>query len=232
VVQVYVRRETAGVHRPDRTLAGFARVELAPGESATVTLALGAAALRHWDLRTRSWEVERGTWTVLAGANVADLPLAAVVEVAGTVPANHDDPAPTRYRTGDVRNVPDADFAALLGRPAPPASWSGPLGVNDALGRMQTARSPLARLAYRVLAFLRDRAERRGKPDLNILFLLNMPFRAIAKMTNGMVSAEMVDGLVRIVNGHFFAGAGATIRGFVRNRRANRTTARQLRGDA
>jgi beta-glucosidase len=232
VVQVYVRRETPGVHRPDRTLAGFARVELAPGESATVTLALGAAALRHWDLRTRSWEVERGTWTVLAGANVADLPLAAVVEVAGTVPANHDDPAPTRYRTGDVRNVPDADFAALLGRPAPPASWSGPLGVNDALGRMQTARSPLARLAYRVLAFLRDRAERRGKPDLNILFLLNMPFRAIAKMTNGMVSAEMVDGLVRIVNGHFFAGAGATIRGFVRNRRANRTTARQLRGDA
>jgi beta-glucosidase len=51
-------------------------------------------------------------------------------------------------------------------------------------------------------------------------------------MTNGMVSAEMVDGIVRIVNGHFFSGAGATVRGFVRNRRANRTTARQLRGDA
>jgi beta-glucosidase len=97
---------------------------------------------------------------------------------------------------------------------------------------MQSARSPLARLAYRVLAFLRDRADRRGKPDLNILFLLNMPFRAIGKMTNGMVSAEMVDGIVRIVNGHFFSGAGATVRGFVRNRRANRETARQLRGDA
>jgi beta-glucosidase len=83
-----------------------------------------------------------------------------------------------------------------------------------------------------VLAFLRDRADRRGKPDLNILFLLNMPFRAIGKMTNGMVSAEMVDGIVRIVNGHFFSGAGATVRGVVRNRRANRTTARQLRGDA
>ncbi|TKR27215.1 glycosyl hydrolase [Cellulomonas hominis] len=232
VVQVYVRRETPGVHRPDRTLAGFARVELAPGESATVTVPLGDAAFRHWGLRTRSWEVERGTWTVLAGANVADLPLTAAIEVAGTVPASHDDPAPARYRTGDVRHVPDADFAALLGRPVPAASWSGPLGVNDALGRMQTARSPLARLAYRVLALLRDRADRKGKPDLNILFLLNMPFRAIGKMTNGMVSAEMVDGIVRIVNGHFFAGAGATIRGFVRNRRANRTTARRLRGDA
>jgi len=232
VVQVYVRRETPGVHRPDRTLAGFARVELAPGESTTVTVPLGDAAFRHWDTATGSWQVERGTWTVLAGANVDDLPLSAAVEVAGTVEPLAEDPAPVRYRTGDVRHVPDADFAALLGRPVPAATWSGPLGVNDALGRMQTARSPLARLAYRVLALLRDRADRKGKPDLNILFLLNMPFRAIAKMTNGMVSAEMVDGIVRIVNGRFFSGAGTVVRGFVRNARANRRTARTLRGDA
>ena len=232
VVQVYVHRDTPGVHLPDRTLAGFARVELAPGESATVTVPLGDAAFRHFDVRSRAWQVERGTWTVLAGANVAALPLSAEVEVAGTVEPAAVDPAPARYRTGDVRHVPDADFAALLGRPVPPTAWSGPLGVNDALGRMSGARSPLARLAYRVLALLRDRADRKGEPDLNILFLLNMPFRAIGKMTNGMVSAEMVDGLVSIVNGHFWRGAATTVRAFVRNRRANRATARALRGDA
>jgi beta-glucosidase len=232
VVQVYVRSQTGGVHRPDRTLAGFARVELAPGESATVTVPLGDAAFRHWDVRTGSWQVERGTYVVLAGSHVEDLPLSATVEVAGTVEPVTDDPAPARYRTGDVRHVPDADFAALLGRPVPPAAWSGPLGVNDALGRMQHARSPLARLAHRVLALLRDRADRRGKPDLNILFLLNMPFRAIGKMTGGMVSAEMVDGLVTVVNGRFLAGATATVRGYVRNRRADRATRRELRGDA
>ncbi|WP_454049782.1 hypothetical protein [Cellulomonas sp. Marseille-Q8402] len=193
---------------------------------------LGDRAFRHWDVRTGAWQVEQGEFAVLAGAHVDDLPLSATVAVTGTIPAVTDDPAPARYRTGDVRDVPEADFAALLGRPVPTAAWSGPLGVNDALGRMQTARSPLARLAYRVLAFLRDRADRRGKPDLNILFLLNMPFRAIGKMTGGAVSAEMVDGIVRIVNGQFLAGAGATICGFVRNRRADRRTARALRGDA
>ncbi|MFF1528019.1 glycoside hydrolase family 3 C-terminal domain-containing protein [Cellulomonas sp. NPDC058312] len=231
VVQVYVRRETPGVHRPDRTLAGFARVELAPGESATVTVPLGDAAFRHWDLGTGAWQVEQGTYAVLAGAHVDDLPLAASVAVTGTTAAVVDAHVPDRYRTGAVAQVPDADFAALLGRPVPPAAWAGELTANDALGRMQHARSPLARLAYRVLAALRDRADRKGKPDLNILFLLNMPLRAVGKMTNGMVSAEMVDGLVRIVNGRFLAGAGATLRGFVRNRRANRATARRLRGD-
>ncbi|HEY0218037.1 MAG TPA: glycoside hydrolase family 3 C-terminal domain-containing protein, partial [Cellulomonas sp.] len=232
VVQVYVRRETAGVHRPDRTLAGFARVELAPGESRTVTVPLGDQAFRHYHVGTGAWQVEQGTYAVLAGAHVDDLPLSASVTLVGTLPAVTDDPAPDRYRTGDVHDVPDADFAALLGRPVPPAAWSGPLGADDALGRMGDARSPLARLAYRVLARKRDRSEARGTPDLNILFLLNMPFRAIAKMTNGMVSPAMVDGIVDIVNGHFFRGTGATLRAFLRNRRADRATLRRLRGEA
>lgn len=232
VVQVYVRRETPGVHRPVRTLAGFARVELAPGESRTVTVPLGDAAFRHWDVATGAWQVEQGTWTVLAGAHVDDLPLEAVVELTGTVPARDETHLPEAYRTGRVHDVSDAEFAAVLGRPVPTADWSGPLGVNDPLSRLADARSPLARLAYRVLASRRDAADRKGSPDLNILFLLNMPFRAIGKMTGGMVDAAMVDGIVAIVNGRFFRGAGAVLSGFVRNRRADRRTARSLRGDA
>lgn len=228
VVQVYVSRVSAGVHRPVRTLAGFARVELEPGESATVTVPLGDAAFRHWDVATGSWQVEQGTWRVLAGEHVDDLTLSADVELTGTVPAREED-VPKRYLTGDVRQVPDEDFAALLGRPLPSSAWSRPLTVNDPLSAMAGAPSPLARLAYRVLAMLRDRADRKGKPDLNILFLLNMPFRAIGKMTNGMVDAAMVDGIVRIVNGRFFAGAGATVRAFFRNRRANTASTRALR---
>ena len=47
-----------------------------------------------------------------------------------------------------------------------------------------------------------------------------------------MVDHAMGDGIVRSVNGHFFRGTGAVVRGFVRNRRADRRTARTLRGDA
>lgn len=232
VVQVYVRRETPGAYRPDRTLAGFARVELEPGRSATVTVPLGDAAFRHWDVRSGAWVVEQASWTVLAGAHVDDLPLAATVTVNGTAPASDGDQAPACYRKADVQEVSDADFAALLGRPVPVVEPRGELVANDALDQMARARSPLARLAYRVLARRRDAAERKGAPDLNILFLLNMPFRAIGKMTNGMVDAATVDGVVRIVNGHFLTGAGAALRALVRNWRANRRTARALRGGA
>ena len=42
-----------------------------------------------------------------------------------------------------------------------------------------------------------------GKPDLNLLFIYNMPFRGMAKMMNGMVSMDMAKDILFIVH-HFF----------------------------
>lgn len=69
---------------------------------------------------------------------------------------------------------------------------------------------------------VKKKSEEAGKPDLNILFIYNMPFRALAKMTAGMVSMEMAEGMVTVVNGHFFKGMKMVIGGFFRNRKANK----------
>lgn len=68
-----------------------------------------------------------------------------------------------------------------------------------------------------------DKAQEKGNtPDLNTLFQYNMPFRAIAKMTEGMVSMKMVDGLLYFVNGHSLKGLGTVISGFLSNQKKNR----------
>ena len=56
-----------------------------------------------------------------------------------------------------------------------------------------------------------------SEPNLNLLFNYNMPFRAIAKMTGGICTMEMAEGILTIVNGHFFKGMGAIIGGFFRS---------------
>ena len=59
----------------------------------------------------------------------------------------------------------------------------------------------------------------KGEPDLNITFIYNMPIRAIGKMAGGMVSQEMCEGILDIINGHgicFCKGLGKIVRGFVR----------------
>ena len=65
------------------------------------------------------------------------------------------------------------------------------------------------------------------RQDLNTLFQYNMPFRAIAKMTGGMVSMEMVEGLLKVVNGHF-SGLGKVISGFFRNQKLNKQYEKDL----
>ena len=65
---------------------------------------------------------------------------------------------------------------------------------------------------------------------MNLLFQYNIPFRAIAKMTGGMVSMEMAEGLVTVVNGHFFKGMGRVIGGFFRNRRLNKEYVKLIQG--
>ncbi|WP_228375106.1 glycoside hydrolase family 3 C-terminal domain-containing protein [Demequina iriomotensis] len=233
VAQLYVGRVSAGVHRPVRELKGFHKALLAPGESVTVTIPFDEYTFRHFSVENASWTVEAGEYQIGIGASVEDIRASARLEVAGREPVVTDAASP--YATGAVTDVSDADFAALLGRRLPTLEdGRRALEANSPLLAMHQARSPLARLAARVLRSLIERSQRKGKPDLNLYFLYNMPFRAIAKMTNGSVSMEMVDSIVVMVNGRHLAGLGGIVSGFFRNARTSRRLAAELAspGDA
>lgn len=75
VVQLYVHDGHASVDRPPKELKGFARVELAPGESRRVTMTLDQAAMSFFDPSRNDWVAEPGTFDVLVGASSADIRL-------------------------------------------------------------------------------------------------------------------------------------------------------------
>lgn len=228
VAQLYVaRRAPSGVHRPARELKGFRTVRLEPGETAGVTIPFDRYTFRHYAVEQGAWQVEAADVEIAVGRNVADLPLAATHRVAGDQPGSRRADLPS-YDVGNVADVPDGEFEALLGRKLTARGPAGVIVANSPLLAMHHARSPLARVAAWVLKRLISRSTRRGKPDLNLLFLYNMPLRAIAKMTNGVVSTEMVESMVAIVNGRFFSGVGALVAGYVRGRRATRRLAADL----
>ena len=121
-----------------------------------------------------------------------------------------------------MTNISDEAYRRLHGRDIPDGSWSGKLGINDALCQMYYAKSFIARHVYKVLDKRLKKSLEVGAPDLNTLFQFNMPFRAIARMSNGQVSMEMVDSIVLLVNGHFFKGLFGIILGYFKNRKANK----------
>jgi len=80
VPQVYVSPKAGGWEAPQR-LAGFKKVELAPGATTRVTLTVDPRLLAVWDAKAHGWSVAAGDYTIALGASSRDLAARANVAV-------------------------------------------------------------------------------------------------------------------------------------------------------
>jgi beta-glucosidase len=81
VVQLYVSYSGSSVDRPVRDLKGFAKVELDPAETKTVTLDLEAEDLAYYDVSGGQWVVEPISYTAQVGPSSRNLPLSAGFQI-------------------------------------------------------------------------------------------------------------------------------------------------------
>ncbi len=84
VVQLYLRDRHARVTRPVQELAGFKRVELAPGAACTVTFTVEMRQLGFYD-RDMRFVVEPGHIDVMIGGSSDDIRLRGAFEITGQV---------------------------------------------------------------------------------------------------------------------------------------------------
>lgn len=227
VVQVYVSKPDAKIFRPMQELKGFARVHLEAGESRTVAIPLDDKAFRYWNDPAGRWAVEGGSYTVRVGASSEDIRLEGTLTVA---PSGDADPyaglALPHYQSGQAQDVPDAEFEVLLGHAVPHPKVA--IDRNMTLGEIGHGRSPLGWLVHVIHKHLLDKSLQSGTPDLNLLFNYNMPLRAIAKMTGGMVSMGMVDGLVMELKGFWIIGILRVLFELVKNLILNASMEKRL----
>ena len=72
IVQLYLKDIYASMTRPVMELAGFARVELEPGEARRITFETDPSQLAFLDRKLR-WKIEAGTVQVMIGASSQDI---------------------------------------------------------------------------------------------------------------------------------------------------------------
>lgn len=75
VVQLYISDTKASVEREEKSLKGFARVNLKAGESKTVSFKIDKSALAFYDVDSKKWISEPGDFEVLIGASSRDIRL-------------------------------------------------------------------------------------------------------------------------------------------------------------
>jgi beta-glucosidase len=221
VVQLYVGKDQDRIHRPVKELKSFKKVFLQPNEAVEIELPYDDYTFRYYDVTRGEFAIEKGNYTLFIASSSRDVRLSGKLFKDGIEPTADDSEKLKKYFEGNVDNISLQEFEWLYGETVPNAKWNRKrlLEINDSLAQMVYAKSLLARLAIKVLIGLRNHSVKKGNPDLNLFFLSNMPFRAIAKMSNGAFSMDMTRSVLVIVNGHFFRGTFKLIQSFISYRK-------------
>jgi beta-glucosidase len=210
VVQVYVRDPESSVHRPHQELRGFAKVHLAPGESADVAIALDRRAFAVWDVAAHDWLVEAGRFEIVVARSSVD-----VVAVLAHDVSSDDVVTPVAGPASLVAD--DAEFEALLGRPIPVVPPMRPFHRNSTLEELETTRIGRAIGAQIVREGLKRAHHEFPDPDEATLAMVRAalregPVRGLVLLSGGLVTFPMVDALLAAVNGDWRGSAAAARR--------------------
>ena len=231
VAQLYIGKSSDVIFRPNKELKGFKKVFLQPGETQRVTIAFDDKSFRYYNVVADSWEEESGEYKIAIGSSSMDIKLCGVIMRVGTIATTpYDSAALPSYFSGKAARVDVKEFETLLGKKVPEAKWdrSKPLGYNDTIAQCQYAKGAFARFAFHLISFsywFLKKIGKRSSANIIMMSIYHMPFRGIARMTGGAVNMPMLNGILMIVNGHFFKGLNHLLKErskMVRDRKAKK----------
>jgi beta-glucosidase len=79
VAEVYVGEANAKVPRPVKELKGFAKVELAPGETKHVSITLDQRAFSYYDVGKHAWTADAGDYKIYVARSAEQVELSGVI---------------------------------------------------------------------------------------------------------------------------------------------------------
>ena len=170
IVQIYVHDHAASLVRPPKELKGFAKVELQPGETKTVTIPLDFRAFAFYHPGHGQWLTEDGEFDILVGASSADIRCVETVTLQSTL-----------------------DLPSLLTPMSTPRQW-----LADKRGKEVFAPFFQQVLATLAATFVPD-PETEGLSQDAMGYILDMPLPDVLDFQGDALPAsprEIVDGLL------------------------------------
>ena len=243
VAQVYIA-PTSGVVPPPcpaQWLAGFAKIELEPGEERRVVLRLDETAFRKWDASLHCWRVYPGDYEVRVASSSRDVRLAASIAVGDGQSAFN--PGQARHRRSIAEELLMSDqapmpspqvpeiyrhptpgcfvqpesartFAELYARPLPVRPPVMPFTIDSTVSDMGACW--LGRRLYRIIDWvMAEPASKMNRDQRSMMqeMAADMPLRSL---TTSGVPLESVKGFVSMLNGHYLTGFIYAVRNLFR----------------
>ena len=243
VAQVYIAptSEVVPPPCPVQWLAGFAKIELEPGEERQVVLRLDETAFRKWDASLHRWRVYPGEYEVCVASSSRDIRLAASIIVADGQSAFNLEQALHRLSIAEEQlmfdqapmpspQVPEIyrhptpgcfvqpesarAFEELYARPLPERPPVTPFTIDSTVSDMGACW--LGRRLYRIIDWVMAEPASKMNRDQKAMMqemAADMPLRSL---TASGIPLESVKGFVSMLNGHYLTGFIYAVRNLFR----------------
>ena len=216
VAQLYVGLKESALIRPVKELKGFVKVFLKAGETKRVEIPFDDKTFRYFNTLTNKWEIEQGMYDILVGAAINDIRLSGYVKQEGSgAQAPYNKNHLPNYDRGSLRNIPDEEFALLLGHDIPDGSLPFykknrlVVDYNTTMRELRYAKRWIGRLVGKAIPWFTRVLKKCGNRVLAntlIMGVVHQPMRGMSRFSGGGLRMSQLDGLIMVFNGHFFKG--------------------------
>lgn len=221
VVQTYVSMKESKTFRSSSELAGYSKVYLEAGESKVVVMDLRSHAFKVYDPIRKGWIIETGDYHISVASHSRDMKETITITLDGVEYSDVDKVKLEPYLTHEFRNLTAKDFEGLYGKLLPNPLWdrNKVLDMNDIVEQSRYT-SNFGRFINWTIDKMSDFYMWRKKPNAsnNMRFAQNLPYRGIARMSNGFMNMAMMNGLIEMSNGKFFKGSWRMIIGKIKGK--------------
>ena len=216
IAQLYVGLKGSAIIRPLKELKGFVKVFLKAGETKKVSIPFDDKTFRYFNTATNKWEIENGVYDLYVAASIDDVRLVGSINQIGTtntVPYNKEDLP--HYASGELRNIPDAEFAALLGHEIPNGALPFykknrmVIDYNTTFSELRYSKRWIGRLVGKAIPWFTRVLRKMGNRVLAntlVMGVVHQPMRGMSRFSGGGLRMSQLDGLIMIFNGHFWKG--------------------------
>jgi beta-glucosidase len=195
IIQIYVRDKESTISRPNKELRDFAKVRLRPGESQTLSFTLTHRAFAFYDIASADWQIESGTFEILAASSVADIRSSASLVINSTFDCTE------LPEIENTVSMTDKDMATL-GSPVPIAQTVRPFHENSTIDDLRC--SWLGRRVYAVILSKVGRMTDDNDDEETAAIMDNiikaMPLRNLVAMSGGAISPNALEALIFLTN--------------------------------
>ena len=214
IAQLYTGSINSPVFKPVKELQGFRKVFLKAGESAVVTFTLNEEAFRFYNPSRGCWQPDPGDYTIMVGASSSDIRLTHTITAGFSkyqiVPEYLKSSSRYFSLIKNRNRISKSDFNFICGNLLDSLLYKQPAEytINSTIGQAESKRigryftGIIKKQLVPVITFGND-----GLSDTDVEKMANMiPFRMIIMMGGSLVSPELINGIIELLNGRLIRG--------------------------